>query len=95
MRTALAALATRLTRAGRQRADERSTRLAHLATALGLVNPRAILERGYALAFGADGRVLRDPAGIQEDELLRIELVGGSIKARATVDKAGAMRKDE
>lgn len=95
VRTALAALATRLTRAGRQRVDERATRLAHLGTALGLVNPRAILERGYALAFGADGRVLRDPAGIHDDELLKIELAGGSINARATVDKAGAMRKDE
>lgn len=94
-RTALAVLTTRLTRAGRQHASERSTRLTHLAAALGLVNPRSILGRGYALAFGADGRVLRDPAQVGDDELLRIELAQGSINARATVDKGGAMREDE
>lgn len=75
-------LASRLARAARQRRSEQAARLAHLASALALVDPRAILDRGYALVYTADGRLLRHADDVAARELLQIDLAHGSVAAR-------------
>ena len=49
---------------------------------LASLNPRAVLERGYAIARTADGRVLSDAARVADGDLLDITLARGSIGAR-------------
>jgi exodeoxyribonuclease VII large subunit len=89
-RARLDGLAARLARGARQQAADRATRLAHLAAALGLVNPRAVLGRGYALVHAADGRLVRAAGDVVARELLHIELAQGSIAARVVAGCNGA-----
>ncbi len=80
-----------------QRLDELWERLAHRGPArlralgerlraqqqvLASLNPRAVLERGYAIARTADGHVLSDPSRVADGDLLDITLARGSVGAR-------------
>jgi exodeoxyribonuclease VII large subunit len=50
------------------------------ARRLHLVDPRRVLERGYALLRGQDGKALTDPAAAPAGALLRAELKGGILR---------------
>ncbi|MGQ0587762.1 MAG: exodeoxyribonuclease VII large subunit [Gammaproteobacteria bacterium] len=80
-----------------QRLDELWERIAHRGHArlralvervksqeqlLASLNPRAVLERGYAIARTADGRVLSDAARVAAGDALDITLARGSVGAR-------------
>jgi exodeoxyribonuclease VII large subunit len=68
--------------AARQQA--RRAELARVATQLESLSPLAVLGRGYALAFRADGRLLRSPEEVEAGDALRLRLAGGTLAARVT-----------
>jgi exodeoxyribonuclease VII large subunit len=45
------------------------------------VSPFAILERGYAIVAGPDGRVVTDAAGLAPGDPLRVQLARGEVAA--------------
>ncbi|HUP02055.1 MAG TPA: exodeoxyribonuclease VII large subunit [Gemmatimonadota bacterium] len=61
------------------------TRHAHLLERLQAVSPLAILERGYAVVTGPDGRALRDAAGLEPGDELAIRLARGRVAAEVTM----------
>jgi len=70
--------------AGIERRLDRSRRLvAHLAAQLDALSPLRVLERGYAVARGADGRVLRRVAEFPPGTPFRLRVADGDVAARA------------
>ncbi|MBD3236902.1 MAG: exodeoxyribonuclease VII large subunit [Candidatus Eisenbacteria bacterium] len=59
-------------------------RTRHLGERLAALNPTAVLARGYALAFRADGGLLRSVAGLERGAAVRLELADGSLVCRVT-----------
>ena len=57
-------------------------RLAALEQALQLLNPGQVLERGYSLAYGPDGTLLRQPSQVAAGDAIEVVLAGGRIGAR-------------
>lgn len=47
------------------------------------LNPRRVLERGYAVVWDANGRAVRDPAAVRAGDLLEIDVAAGRVRARA------------
>ncbi len=74
-------LADRLMRAGSNVLSERRARLRQAEALLNSLNPSAVLERGYALATGADGRILRDSTELSEGERVSVQLARGRFEA--------------
>jgi exodeoxyribonuclease VII large subunit len=56
------------------------------ARALHAVSPLATLERGYAILFDADGKVLRSTHGVAADAKLRARLADGELPLRVEPD---------
>jgi exodeoxyribonuclease VII large subunit len=82
----LASLRQRLDHAGRlQRShtqlqlQQQRARLARCESLLASLNPRAVLERGYAIAINAQGQALQDAAQARSGETLKIVLARGSL----------------
>jgi exodeoxyribonuclease VII large subunit len=67
-------------------------RSARVAASLAALNPEAVLQRGYALAFDAAGRVVASVADAPEGARLRLRLRDGELDCRvvgrATADSA-------
>jgi exodeoxyribonuclease VII large subunit len=61
-----------------------SMRLARAATRLHALSPLAVLDRGYALVFDSDGKLLRDANAVQPGDSIRARLAHGSITAKVT-----------
>lgn len=80
-RERVAMLASRLRLQGRNLLTDRSSRLRQAEALLNSLNPSAVLERGYALALSADGRVLRDAAAVAAGERVTIRLGRGGFDA--------------
>ena len=74
----------RLIRASQASARIRQDHLARLADAMRLVDPLAVLGRGYAIVTDHNGAVLFDPESTAAGDLLSIRLHGGTLAARAT-----------
>ncbi len=74
-------LADRLNRAGGNVLGERRARLRQAEALLNSLNPSAVLDRGYALATGADGRILRDGAEVAAGEQVSVRLARGGFAA--------------
>ncbi|MDP3294426.1 MAG: exodeoxyribonuclease VII large subunit [Nevskia sp.] len=74
-------LADRLSRAGSNVLGERRARLRQAAALLHSLNPSAVLDRGYALATGADGRILRDGSEVAAGERVSVRLARGGFAA--------------
>ena len=55
-----------------------------LQTALESLSPLAILDRGYALVFDANGKLLKDPAAVQTGDEITAHLAHGEIQAAVT-----------
>src|ERR1700692_557169 len=56
----------------------------HLQTALGSLSPLAILERGYALVFDSQGRLLKDVSGLKLGDEISARLAHGEFQAAVT-----------
>ncbi len=56
----------------------------HLRQRVRALSPMATMARGYAVAQGADGKVLRSPDEVTMDEVVRIRVYEGEISARVT-----------
>jgi exodeoxyribonuclease VII large subunit len=62
------------------------SRLERLTSQLEALSPLAILERGYALVFDADGKLVKDSAQVKAGEEIRARVAQGEIAA--TVKKS-------
>jgi exodeoxyribonuclease VII large subunit len=56
--------------------------VAHLRVQIRTLSPLSTLERGYAVVQHPDGRVVMDPAEVEVDELLRVQVARGDFAAR-------------
>ncbi len=61
-----------------------SMRLARASTRLHALSPLAVLDRGYALVFSANGQLLRNAATAHPDDAIDIRLARGRIAAKVT-----------
>jgi exodeoxyribonuclease VII large subunit len=59
-------------------------RLNRASTRLETLSPLAVLSRGYALVYTADGSLLRSTADVTQGEAIRARLAHGTIEARVT-----------
>jgi exodeoxyribonuclease VII large subunit len=76
-RAALEAIAARLGRARAASFARRSEHLARLAGNLAHLNPDAVLERGYAIATDAAGRIVRDATRLAPGDPLTVRVWHG------------------
>jgi exodeoxyribonuclease VII large subunit len=80
----LAALTLALTRSARRGLDAGGTRIAALAQNLEHLNPRAVLERGYAIVTDAEGDVVTDAGRLAAGDEVALTLARGRAGARIT-----------
>jgi exodeoxyribonuclease VII large subunit len=79
--TALVAVARNVLLQHRVRAER-------LQTALESLSPLAILDRGYALVFDANGKLLKDPAAVNIGDQISARMAHGEIQASVTKKKS-------
>jgi exodeoxyribonuclease VII large subunit len=77
----------RLGRTTTQIINPRQTRLNRASAQLGALSPLAVLSRGYALVYSADGKLLRSAAGTGVGQTIRARLAHGTLKAEVTQTK--------
>ena len=85
-----------LDRGGRTLDDRmlrRRMQLDSLSDGMRALSPTATLERGYAVARTADGRILRDPAEVSAGDPLRVTVARGTVETR--VERARADGTEE
>ena len=75
------ALNERLERAGTAVARVRRERVERLVARADALSPLRVLERGYALVFGPDGRLLRSPGDVAAGDAITARLAAGTIRA--------------
>lgn len=78
-RQRLDGLAHRLTLAGRHRFEVVRTALGERQGRLELLNPRAVLGRGYSICLDADGHPLSAATAVSEGDRVRVVLRSGSL----------------
>ena len=81
-RVRLAVGGAALETAARARLDDARGRLGLAVASLDAMSPLAVLGRGYALATGARGEMLRSARGVKEGETVRVRLAEGSLRCR-------------
>ncbi len=74
-----------LARAGGHYVSTRRERLEAMGGKLTALSPLGVLERGYALVFDADGRLVRGVKGLQPGQAMTTRLVDGSVAS--TIDR--------
>jgi len=62
-------------------ATARRARLDRALARLEALSPLAVLNRGYALVYGADGQLLRDAADVRPGETIRARLAKDALTA--------------
>ncbi len=62
----------------------RAARLAHAAGRLEALSPLAVLSRGYAIVYSADGGLLRDAGETRTGQKIRARLAAGTLEAEVT-----------
>ncbi len=77
-------LAGRLARAMATGLKQHRERLSALGTHLAHLNPAAVLERGYSIVRGADGRIVRDSRQLRVGEAVELTLARGAAGAQIT-----------
>ncbi|WP_263419351.1 exodeoxyribonuclease VII large subunit [Terriglobus albidus] len=75
---------SRLVTAHRGRLSSERNRVQAVSTALQSLSPLAVLQRGYALVYDADGRLLRDAAEAAPGSSITARLHKGSLDATVT-----------
>jgi exodeoxyribonuclease VII large subunit len=63
-------------------------RAERLQTVLESLSPLAILDRGYALVFDANGKLLKDPAAVNVGDQISARMAHGEIQASVTKKKS-------
>ena len=81
-RAALAATERRLVAAGTALLAHRQRALESLAGKLDALSPLKVLDRGYSLARGPDGQVLRSCAGLNRGDGVTVTLHDGDLRTR-------------
>ncbi len=79
-RIRLAGVQARVERAGQRLLQTRRTSLDRARIRLDALSPTAVLQRGYALAFAADGTLLRSAAQVGVGDTVRVRLADGSLQ---------------
>jgi exodeoxyribonuclease VII large subunit len=82
-------LRTRLSRAGEALTGQRRLRAERLTSRLDALSPVRVLERGYALVYASDGRLLRDSSDTHEGERITARLARGTVSSRVTKSSEG------
>jgi exodeoxyribonuclease VII large subunit len=59
-------------------------RLDRASARLEALSPLAVLSRGYALVYAADGALLRSAANADAGETIRVSLARGGLEAKVT-----------
>lgn len=77
-------LALKLPREIRRQVLERRQKLASLERQLAAYNPLAVLQRGYSITFGADGRAIRAASAVRRGERIRTKVGEGEFTAEVT-----------
>jgi exodeoxyribonuclease VII large subunit len=68
-----------------QERHRHTARLGTLAARLETLSPLAVLGRGYAVCWDADGRtIVRDAAAVRPGEAIRVVLARGELQADVT-----------
>ena len=88
-REEIARLGERLTDAMQARLDAWATRARGYEDRLRALSPRLVMERGYCLARGPDGRLLRTVEGLAVGDPLQIEFARGDVDARVEAVRTG------
>ncbi len=65
-----------------RRLEARARHLRELARALNAISPLATLQRGYAIVFDEDGRIVRSITQMSAGQRLRLRLADGEVAAR-------------
>lgn len=89
LRQRLAELAPRLRQAMGRRLERDRLTLQQTGRALHAISPLATLERGYAILFDADGKVLRSAQHVSEGAPLRARLADGELPLVVRAPPAG------
>jgi len=84
MRKGLDGKTTALVAVTRNLLLQHRVRSERLETALQSLSPLAILDRGYALVFDANGKLLKDPASVKVGDEIWARLAHGEIQASIT-----------
>ncbi len=80
---ALATLQTRLGRVVERHLSDSHQTLDQTEQRLRLLDPRRIIERGFAQVRGTDGRLVRSPREVEPEEPLHLKLARGEMMVRA------------
>ena len=88
-RLALERLRLRWQRAGADRVDLLSHRLAQLDAGLRHLSPQAVLERGYSIVTTTDGQIVQDAAQTALGDTLGLRFARGTASARVTGKSSG------
>lgn len=75
-------LRARLLRSSQTATAAESRRLESLSRQLDLVSPQHILDRGYSVTLGPDGKAIRSPAGLSQGDRLTTRLAAGVLRSR-------------
>ena len=84
--------AERLHRSAAQVISTRQTRLNRATARLEALSPVAVLSRGYALVYAADGTLLRSAADTAAGQNIRARLAEGTLEAQVTAINASEKR---
>jgi exodeoxyribonuclease VII large subunit len=82
----------RLLRTSTQMISSSHSRLNRASARLEALSPLAVLARGYALVYAADGTLLRSAAEITAGQTIRARLAHGTLKAQVTETNAPETR---
>lgn len=93
-RAELRAAATRAARGSERRVERAGLRLEARVERLRLLDPRRVLDRGYALARSADGRVLPAVAGIAPGSALVVQFRDGRVTSRVEDVRANSTTEE-
>lgn len=74
--------------------EERKDRLSRAAGRLEALSPLAALRRGYAVAQGEDGRVLRRLGDFREDQRIQLRVVDGRVECRVEATAEGEVGRE-
>ncbi len=81
-RMAIGLIERRLSRAGSQLLAERRRAIETMAGKLDALSPLKVLDRGYSLARGSDGNVLRSHQGLAPGDPVTVTLRDGDLRTR-------------
>lgn len=83
----LSQLAERLQQTQQRRLERTAALLTRYHSQLAAYNPSAVLERGYAIAFTADGVAARDASQLPKGSAFTLQLARGTVQATAQAAK--------